>query len=116
MESNTIGTTQAEINEAMEQEKIARISDEGMELISEYQHASREATKWDNEKKAIGQLLTEEAKSKNAVVLTYDGRDVFELVSVTRRRALMDELKKDYPELYNKYVVETEGTRIDVKR
>lgn len=104
----------AEELEALENEGMARISEEGFELLKRYKEINKEEDVLKKEKEAIKSLLRE-TELKGVKALTYGGRVVVAETPTKTTKTNVTGLRKDHPEIAAKYVTTTETTKFDVK-
>lgn len=103
--------------EALEAEGLAVAPVEVVELLQRYNELNIEASKIKAEKDAIKDLVTPVFSTLHAKALTFGGRVVVALSSVTKRELDMKRLAAEHPEIdLNEYLVTKKSTRFDVKK
>lgn len=113
---NTMEKYSAEEVEAMRQEGIDFMSPEAYELYLKYLEINRKIDALNKEKKAIAALVSEEAKQKDAKILSFGGREVFELVKYSTDKIDKDALISKYPQIAAEVIEKKWNTRVDFKK
>jgi len=106
----------AEELEAARLEGAEPITPEVLELVERYRELNKLMAPYKAEQEAIKELVTAIMAADHVKALTLNGVPQVELVTATRKKADLEGLSKDLPEVYASYVSTTTYTRFDAKK
>lgn len=116
MTQTQAAATLAEELEAARLEGAEPITPEILELVERYRELNKLMAPFKAEQEAIKELVSGVMAADHVKALTLDGVTQVELVTATRKKADLEGLSKDLPEVYAAYVSTSTYTRFDAKK
>lgn len=106
----------AEELEAARLEGAEPITPEVLELVERYRELNKLMAPYKAEQEAIKELVTGIMAADHVKALTLNGVTQVELITATRKKADLEGLSKNLPEVYAEYVSTSTYIRFDAKK